>query len=72
MSATVLKMQRNGTPAVLLENLAEKASEIDFMLVVRVMKDGSIKHDWTAVPNSLTALGAAETLKEAMLMACDS
>ena len=71
MTAEVLKFQRNGTPAVLLENLADIANEIDFMPVVRVMKDGQIRHDWSAISNSLTALGAAETLKDAMLKACD-
>lgn len=70
--AEILKFWRSGTPAVLIDNLAEKAEEIEFMLVVRVMKDGSVEHDWTAIPNSLAALGAAETLKEAMLRACDS
>lgn len=68
----VLKFQRNGTPAVLIDNLAELAEEISFMLVVRVMRNGDTKHDWTQIPNSLTALGAAETLKEAMLRACDA
>lgn len=69
--ADILKFQRDGTPAVLLENLAEISDEIEFMLVVRVMKDGQIRHDWSAIPNSLTALGAAETLKDAMLRSCD-
>ena len=68
----VLKFQRNGTPAVLLDNLSELAEDISFMLVVRVMKNGDVKHDWTQIPNSLAALGAAETLKDAMLRACDA
>lgn len=69
--AEILKFYRAGTPEVLAGNLSEISGEIDFMLVVRVMKDGSVKHDWTTIPNSLAALGAAETLKEAMLRACD-
>jgi len=68
--AGVLKFQKNGTPAALAGNLAEIANDIEFLLVVRVMKNGDVKHDWTALPNSLTALGAAETLKGAMLQAC--
>jgi len=67
--ADILKMKRSGTPAVLIDNLAEIADDVDFMLVVRVMKNGDVKHDWTQLPNSLTALGAAETLKDAMLRA---
>jgi hypothetical protein len=67
----VLKFQRNGTPAVLAANLEDQADQIDFMLVVCVMKDGEIKHHWSQIANSLTALGAAETLKQAMLEACD-
>jgi hypothetical protein len=71
MSAAVLKFQKNGTPAVLCDNLAEQAEHIEFMLVVCVMKCGEVRHHWSQVPNSLTALGAAETLKEAMLRNCD-
>ena len=69
--ADVLRFQKNGTPAVLIDNLAEIANDIDFMLVVRVMKNGDVKHDWTSLPNSLIALGAAETLRDAMLSACN-
>jgi hypothetical protein len=71
MSAAILKMKRNGTPATLIDNLAEIAPDIEFMLVVRVMRNGRIEHDWTHITNSLTALGAAETLKDAMLKACE-
>lgn len=68
--AEILKLRRSGTPAVLIENLADKAEEIELILVVRIMKDGEIKHDWSLIGNSLTALGAAETLKDAVLEAC--
>ena len=68
--ADILKFHRTGAPAVLVGNLAEIADDIEFMLVVRVMKDGQVRHDWSSLPNSLTALGAAETLKDAMLKAC--
>lgn len=71
MSAAVLKFQKSGTPAVLCDNLGEQAERIDFMLVVCVMKDGEIKHHWSQIPNSLTALGAVETLRQAMFEACD-
>jgi len=66
----ILKFQRSGTPATLSDNLREIAPQVEFMLVVRVMKDGSVKHDWSNIPNCLTALGAAETLRDAMLEAC--
>ena len=70
MSADILKLLRNGTAETLLANLTEQAEDISYMLVVRVMKDGSIKHDWTTIQNSLAALGAVETLREVMLRSC--
>lgn len=66
----VLKFQKTGTPRTLFENAAEIAHDVDFVLMVCVMKNGDIKHHWSQLPSSLTALGAAETLKDAMLQAC--
>jgi hypothetical protein len=71
VNANVLKLYRNGAPETLIANLSEIANDIEYMLVVRVMKDGAVRHDWSAVKSNLAALGAAETLKEVMLRACD-
>jgi hypothetical protein len=71
MSADVLRLYRNGAPETLIANLAEIETDIEYMLVVRVMKDGAIRHDWSYIKNSLAALGAVETLRTVMLANCD-
>lgn len=63
----IIKLKRNGEPAVLLENLQELEDNIEYMLVVRVMKDHTISFDWSTLKNSLAALGAVEMLKQEVI-----
>lgn len=65
--ADILKMQRSGTAETLLANALEYAADMEFMLMVFVDKDGTINTEWTKLPNNLTALGAIEMLRQAIL-----
>lgn len=67
MTASVLKMQRSGTPQTLLENALEYASGMELLVMVYVDKDGTINTEWSTLPSNLAALGAVEMLKQALL-----
>lgn len=67
MTDNIVKIKRNGTPPVLLENLQDIEDDIEYMLVVRVMKDKRISFDWTNLTNSLAALGAVEMLRQEVI-----
>lgn len=65
--AEIFQFAKSGSPTMLVQNLSEITDDIEYMLVVRIMKDKEIKFDWTAVPNNLHAIGAVELLKQEVL-----
>lgn len=67
MTASVLKFQRNGSPATLFENALAEAGEVEFALVVMLRKDGFVRTDWSFIESSMTALGCAELLKQRLM-----
>lgn len=67
MTAEVIKFGRNGSPQVLCQNLMDISDDIEFMLVVRVMKDREIGTDWTEIKNSLEAIGAVACLNQTVM-----
>lgn len=66
MSATITKLLRAGTPETLFTNLLDRAEEMEFVLVVCVQKDHTLTCHWSQLPNNLTAMGAADMLKDAV------
>lgn len=66
MSAEVFKFGKPGSPQVLCQNLLDISDDIDYMLVVRVMKNKQVGTDWTALDNSLAAMGAVQCLQLAV------
>ena len=66
MSTNVVKLRRSGTPAMLLENAAELADDMEIMLMVFVTKDGDVHTEWSYLPSNLQAMGAVEMLRTAL------
>ena len=69
MPAQILKLQRSGTPQTLLENATEIADDMQFVAMVFVTKDGTIRTEWSELDNNLTAVGAVEILKRNLILA---
>lgn len=62
----VIRLTRQGSPARLAENILDLANDIKFMAVVIVENDGTIRTEWSVLPNNLEAIGAVEVLKQAI------
>ena len=52
---------------MLLVNMLEEAADMEFVLTVFVRKDGTLATEWSHLQNGLTALGAIEALKLALI-----
>lgn len=68
---SIYKFEKSGDVSVLLKNLQEIEDDIDFMIVVRVMKDKKIGTDWSNIQNSLSAIGAVAVLSKTVGDWCD-
>ena len=65
--AEIIKFGKSGSPQTLCQNLLDISDDIEYMLVVRVMKDKAVGTDWTELKSSLEAMGAVSCLQKTVM-----
>ena len=69
MKAKLVKFPNDVSAAVLMENLSAYAREgnMKWAVVVFSEADGTLRFEWSRLPNNLTAIGAVECLKHELM-----
>jgi hypothetical protein len=65
----VIDLPANRTPETLAENFLEltQDGEVKCVVMAILMKDGSLKCEWSFLPNNLVAIGMTEMLKQTLV-----
>lgn len=69
MDMKVINLPADQTVETLAENFLElvQDGEVKCVVMAILMKDGSLKSEWSFLPNNLVAIGMAEMLKQTLV-----